>query len=345
MDPDVVDQAVADQRRPLVRAVEQLAHRNRRRALLPDDAEPLDVFRRKRVFQKEQPEPLALLAKPHSLDRRNPLVHVMQQLDLFAQLLPRRLQQLQRAPQIILRLEHRSVVQLLHLHRPRARAVARLPRHAHLHPDVAEALRHQLARVVDHFRNLAPAGVRVTVGRLAALAAEQLIHGHPRHPSLDVPQRLVHPADGVVQNRPVAPVRGVVHRLPQVVDAVSGLARQKRPQVPLHRRRHQLGALRVCGAAVPVEPVLVRDHLHHRQPQALRRRGDHLHVPDARRRHAPHGARRGLLRLRLARRQRGGGHGSQQASALHGLTSLPGLRSSASGFRSPARSSAPGSPA
>ena len=67
MHADVVDQALADQRRPLVRAVEQLAHRDRSGALLADQPEVRDVFGRQRIFEEEQLELLDVLAELHGL--------------------------------------------------------------------------------------------------------------------------------------------------------------------------------------------------------------------------------------------------------------------------------------
>ena len=48
VDADVIDQALGDERRPFVRAVEQFAHRDGRGALLADLAEVGDVFGRQR---------------------------------------------------------------------------------------------------------------------------------------------------------------------------------------------------------------------------------------------------------------------------------------------------------
>ena len=80
MDADVVDQALADQRRPFVRAVEQLAHRDRGRALLADLAEVRDVLGRERVLEEEQAERLDGFGELHGQVRREALVHVVQQI-------------------------------------------------------------------------------------------------------------------------------------------------------------------------------------------------------------------------------------------------------------------------
>ena len=74
----------------------------------------------------------------------------------------------------------------------------------------------------------------------------------------------------VVQHRTIAPVGAVVHRLPEIVDAVGLLADQKRLQVLLHGRHNQIGALRESAAPISIEPVLIGDHLDHDQPQHRR---------------------------------------------------------------------------
>ena len=122
--------------------------------------------------------------------------------------------------------------------------------------------------------------VRVAIRRLAALAAHKLVHRHAGLAALDVPQRLVHAADGVVQHRPVLPVGAVVAGLPDVLDAVRGLAEQQRLEVLLHGGTHQVGALREGGAAVAVEAVLVGRDLDHREPHAGGRALDHADVLD-----------------------------------------------------------------
>src|SRR5918994_5939490 len=84
MHPDKVDQAVTDERHVLGLIDEELPHGEGRRSLLPQDAEVLDVLRRERVLQEEQTVRLQFLRQPDSLDGRNTLMYVVQQLDLFA---------------------------------------------------------------------------------------------------------------------------------------------------------------------------------------------------------------------------------------------------------------------
>ena len=114
VDADVIDQPFGDKRLPFVRAVEQLAHGDGRGAILADLPEVGVIFGRKRIFHEEEPELLHVLAELDRLVRRDPLVHVVQQLDLFAQLLPADLHELQRAAAIYRRIEDRLIVQGLH---------------------------------------------------------------------------------------------------------------------------------------------------------------------------------------------------------------------------------------
>ncbi len=134
-----------------------------------------------------------------------------------------------------------------------------------------------------HLRDLGAARVPVAVGRLAGLPAEELVHGHPGLPPLDVPQRHVDAADRVVEHGAVPPVRARVEGLPGVLDPVRGLADQERLQVAVHRGGHEVGPLGERGAAVAVEAVLVGRHLDHHEPQPRGCRGDGAHVGDLRR--------------------------------------------------------------
>jgi hypothetical protein len=122
-----------------------------------------------------------------------------------------------------------------------------------------------------------------------------LVDGHARLAALDIPQRLVHAADGVVEYRPIAPVGAVVAGLPGVFDAVGGLADEERLQVLLHRRDHQVGALRERGATIAIESGLVRGDLDHDEAHARGLCSDDRDVLDLRGRHAAGGAFRALL--------------------------------------------------
>ena len=120
----------------------------------------------------------------------------------------------------------------------------------------------------QHLGDLRPARVGVAVHRLARLAPEELVHGHPGLSPLDVPQRHVDAADRVVEDGPVPPVRARVEGLPGVLDAVRGLADEEGLEVAIDRGRHEVGPLRERGAAVAVQAVLVRRDLRPRRAAA-----------------------------------------------------------------------------
>src|ERR1035438_215769 len=222
-------------------------------------------------------------------------MHVVQQLDFVAQFPAADVKEFEGAAGVHGGLEYRLVVQRLHGGHTVRTAVAGHAGNADLHADVAESLRHEAARGLHYVGEIGAAGVGVTVDGLAAFSARKLVHRHAGLPALDVPERLVHAADGVVQHRAVLPVGAVVTGLPDVFDAVGVLAHQERLQVAFHRRLHQVGALREGGAAVAVETVLVGSDLHHGEPHAFGLALDHADVFDLRDWHGPAGASRFLL--------------------------------------------------
>ena len=88
-----------------MRAVEQLAHRDRRGALLPDLAEIGDVLGRKRVLDEEQLELFEILAELDGLIRSDSLVDVVQELNFVAELFPAGFEQFHDLPAVGGRLE------------------------------------------------------------------------------------------------------------------------------------------------------------------------------------------------------------------------------------------------
>ena len=201
------------------------------------------------------------------------------------------------------------------------RTIAGHAGHADLDAHVAEALRDIALRAVDDFREFGAVGVAVGVDGFAALAAGQLIDRHAGLAAFDVPQRLIDAADGVVQDRAVFPVRAVVAGLPDVLDAVGGLAEEERLQISLDGGLDQVGALGEGGAAVAVEAVLVGGDLDDGEAHAGRLAFDDADVFDAGRRHGARGACDLLLscdQWRRSAEQTGAGDGLQEIAALQG---------------------------
>src|SRR5690348_6931993 len=96
--PNVIDQALLDQRLPFVRAIEELAHGYWRVAVLPNLVKVIDIFWRKRIFDEEHVELFRLLTKLNALIWRKALVHIMDEPNFFAQLFPANFQHFQAAP-------------------------------------------------------------------------------------------------------------------------------------------------------------------------------------------------------------------------------------------------------
>src|SRR5262249_26290705 len=144
------------------------------------------------------------------------LVHVVHDLHFVAELLADALEGLEDVADVFVAIEERRGVKNVGPLRSGTAAT----RAAEIEPDGAVTQRLRLTNALGRCTNAVTACTGVEINRLARLATEQLIDGETRLASLDVPQRLIHAADRVVQHRPVAPVRAVVHRLPGVLDAV-----------------------------------------------------------------------------------------------------------------------------
>src|SRR5579884_1388615 len=78
VDADEIDEALGDERGPLVRAVEEFAHGELRGALLADHAEIRDVFGREGVFEEEQAERLDFFGEADGLDGRDAFVYIVE---------------------------------------------------------------------------------------------------------------------------------------------------------------------------------------------------------------------------------------------------------------------------
>src|SRR2546423_758538 len=103
-----------------------------------------------------------------------------------------------------------------------------------------------------------------------AFATEQFVYRHTRLSPFDIPECLVNSANGVVQNRAIAPVRRVIHRLPEILDCIGGPSYQEWSEIPVHGLDNEIGALGESGTAIAVEPILVRQNLHYHKAYASR---------------------------------------------------------------------------
>jgi hypothetical protein len=222
---DVVDELVLDQVLAVPDGVEHLAHGQRRGGVLADQAEGLLVLGRRGVLDPEQAIGLQVLAQAPGLDRREPVVHVVQQVDVVAHSRAHGVEQLGRVAQVLGRvpivLGRQAGLGGLVLHAAAAHAVDLLQaRHAALRADrlVAHGLvaQHLVHRGLD----VAAVGMAVDHHVLAAGAAQQLVQRHAGGLGLQVPQRGVHRGDGAHGHRPAPPVGAAVQVVPDVLDLV-----------------------------------------------------------------------------------------------------------------------------
>ena len=88
----VVDELLGDELADVPHGAEHLADRDRRRGVLPDEPERLLVLGRSRVLHPEQPAALDALAEPGRLQGRQPVVHVVQQVEVEPEPLAHRAQ-------------------------------------------------------------------------------------------------------------------------------------------------------------------------------------------------------------------------------------------------------------
>src|SRR5579859_7116586 len=80
---NVVDPLVANQVVRVPNGVEHFTHRNWRGRMLAKDPKPLLQFSRSGVLDPEKMKGLQVLAQPACLDRRQPMMAVMQQVQLL----------------------------------------------------------------------------------------------------------------------------------------------------------------------------------------------------------------------------------------------------------------------
>src|SRR5260221_7747850 len=105
----------------------------------------------------------------------------------------------------------------------------------------------------------------VAVHRFPILSTSQLINRHASLASLDIPQRLIDTADGVIQYRTISPVGAVIHGLPKIVDPIGGLADEKGAQIFFNSDVYNFGALGERSTSLSIESVPGGDDFHNRE--------------------------------------------------------------------------------
>jgi len=120
----------------------------------------------------------------------------------------------------------------------------------------------------------------ITIDCEAAFAAQQLIDGHVSTFSFYIPQGLVQPAQGVVQDGPVAPVGAGIGVLPHVLYIVDVPALGKRIEVFIDGSYDRQRPLIEGGASEAVQARLARLDFDYAEAYARRSGQDGLDVGD-----------------------------------------------------------------
>jgi len=155
-------------------------------------------------------------------------------------------------------------------------------------------------------RQVFAAGVAVTIHGKTAFAAKQLIDGHAGAFAFDVPKRLVKPAQGVVQDGPIPPIRTGVSGLPDVFDVVGVATAAERVEVFLDGNFHREWPLIESRATQAVQPWLARLDLYNNKPDSAVRGGqDETHFRNLERRELNCFWRRCLREGHVVARQKG----------------------------------------
>src|SRR3546814_8716374 len=82
--PGLVDELILDELAAVVDGVEDFADGNGRHGMLPDQLQPLLILRRRRIFHPEQAVGLEALAETCRLHGRQPMMHVVLEMDAEA---------------------------------------------------------------------------------------------------------------------------------------------------------------------------------------------------------------------------------------------------------------------
>src|SRR5260370_3293818 len=90
--PDVVDELLLNELLAIVDRIENLADRYWRSGVLADEAQTFLQLGRNRIFEPEQVEGFEALSETCRFDRRQPVMHVMQQRKILAKFLPQPLE-------------------------------------------------------------------------------------------------------------------------------------------------------------------------------------------------------------------------------------------------------------
>src|SRR6187399_1897122 len=209
--------------------------------MLPDELEGFLILCRRGILQPEQPVRFEIAREPRSFDRRQSMMHVVQQFDVEAMFTPQALEQLWHEREVRRRcpygfdgqLAFRGLVRIL-----QTRDAVRL-----LDPGYATLRAHGLVALGDVLAHFRAALVDVLAIRMAVheyavarTTAEQSIERQARHLAENVPQRHVDSGERGHLHRSATPVRAAIEKLPDVLDAPRVAADEIRHHVVLQIR-------------------------------------------------------------------------------------------------------------
>ena len=224
---NVVDKLLFNQLFAIPDAVKDFPHRNRRDGVLADQAEARLVFSRRRIFHPEHAEFFDALTETRCFNRRQAVVHVMQQMFVEAKFTAHRVEQLRREVEVFL-----GGPQLLFRPVPFGGRLIRQPfsfghavggfhsRHAALDADRLKAHLFMTGVIFQHVVNGMPGGVAIDHYAFTGSAPQQLVKRHIGRFGFDIPQRHIHGGDGRHGDRAATPVRAFIEKLPDIFDAV-----------------------------------------------------------------------------------------------------------------------------
>ena len=225
---DEVDQVLLDEMLAIPDGVEDLADRQRRHGVMPDQLERVLILGRRRVLQPEQPIRLQLARQSRGLDRRQTMMCVMQQLDVVTVVHAQLFEQFRHEAQILrrgpLRFERqRAFGRLVRLACTRDAVGFLQAGYGALSTHRAKAQFDMPPHFVAGLGDVAAIGMTVNQCALSRASTQQLIQRHARELREDVPQRDIDCGNRRHRHRPPSPVRAAIEKLPGVLDP-SGVA-------------------------------------------------------------------------------------------------------------------------
>ena len=274
-DADEVDEALANERHILNRVGEELTKRDGRRTLASKKSQVLRIFGRNRIFEEEEPVRLECFGQLNRIDRRDALVHVMQELDVLPEARAEVLEEPRNDPAIGTR------IPVLALPKITVHTIGRLTRDSHLAADEPKATGCARTRLLLHLLEVSPCRVHIDGKRHPTAATEKLIERHPCTFPFDIPQRHVDTTERMVEHRTIPEVGTEVGRLPDVFDIIDAPADQVWLEIMLDGSHHRKRPLGERCTAEPIKPWLRGLHFDDHQPNSFRSGTDCSYITDA----------------------------------------------------------------